>query len=352
MPGKHSRRWVRGGVALGVLAVAGATTAATVAYGGTSQHTPARSTLPPATAQIARQTLLDQQQEDGTLAYGRESSIANRLSGTITALADIGAVVHRGESLYRVDNGPVVLLYGTLPMYRALAPGDEGADVKQFEQELRKLGYKGFTVDTKYDSKTAAAVKKWQKKLGLTQTGTVELGRIVYTVNAVRIATQKVEPGVPAQPGEAVLSTTGTAHVVTVDLAVSDQRLAVKGATVDVALPDNSRVKGTIAKVATVIDTSDSKNPKTEIEVTITLATAGATDNATVKVNFTAAEHKDVLTVPVAALLALAEGGYGVQVVQNGTTRIVAVQTGLYSGGRVEITGSGLEPGMTVGMPT
>jgi membrane fusion protein, multidrug efflux system len=352
MPGKHSRRWVRGGVTLGVLAAAGATTAA-VAYGATDQHTPARSTLPPATAQITRQTLLDQQQEDGTLAFGRESSIANRLNGTITGLADTGAIVHRGEALYRVDNTPVVLLYGSLPTYRALAPGVEGADVKQFEQELRNLGYTGFTVDTKYNSSTAAAVKKWQKALGLTQTGTVELGRVVYAPSEVRIAAQKVEPGDQAQPGEAVLSTTGTARVVTVDLAISDQRLAVNGATVEVMLPDNRNVKGTITKAATVIDTSDSKNPKTEIEVTIKLASGGQNySNATVKVNFTAAERKDVLTVPVAALLALAEGGYGVQVVQNGATRIVAVQTGLYSGGRVEITGSGLEPGMTVGMPT
>lgn len=351
MAGRHSKRWVRGGVAFGVLAVAGTTTA--VAYGRTDHNTPVRSTLPPATAQITRQTLLDQEQQDGTLAYGRESSVANRINGTVTGLADTGSVIHRGETLYRVDNTPVVLLYGTLPMYRALAPGVEGADVEQFERELHDLGYRGFTVDTRYDSDTAAAVKKWQKKLGLSQTGTIELGRIVYAPSEVRIATQKVEPGAQAQPGQAVLSTTGVARVVTVDLAVSDQRLAVAGATVDVTLPDGGKVKGTITSTAPIVDSSDSKNPKTEIEVTISLASGGENySNATVKVNFTAAERKDVLTVPVAALLALAEGGYGVQVVENGTTRIVAVQTGLFSGGRVEITGTGLEPGMSVGMPT
>jgi hypothetical protein len=59
-----------------------------------------------------------------------------------------------------------------------------------------------------------------------------------------------------------------------------------------------------------------------------------------------------VLTVPVAALLALAEGGYGVQVVGGGTTRIVAVQTGLFAGGRVEVTGDGLAEGQTVGVPS
>jgi multidrug efflux system membrane fusion protein len=65
-----------------------------------------------------------------------------------------------------------------------------------------------------------------------------------------------------------------------------------------------------------------------------------------------AGEREDVLTVPVAALLALREGGYGVEVVEGTSTRIVAVDTGLFAGGRVEVTGEGLTEGMTVGMPS
>jgi peptidoglycan hydrolase-like protein with peptidoglycan-binding domain len=336
---------------VGVLAVAGTAAAAAVGFGGAGASTPQRSTLPPATAQVTKQTLIDQQKESGTLGYGRETSVANRLAGTVTALTDVGATVRRGETLFRVDNTPVLLLYGTLPAYRALAPGAEGADVKQFEQELRNLGYTGFTVDEEYDSYTAAAVKKWQKKLGLTQTGTVDLGRVVYASGEVRVATQKVAGGDAGQPGQAVMTTTGTARVVTVQLNVRDQRLATKDATVGVTMPDGKPVAGTITKVATVIDTSG-KDPATKIEVTVALASAveGFTD-AAVDVNFTMAERKDVLTVPVAALLALAEGGYGIQVVDGATTKIVAVQTGLFSGGRVEISGDGLAAGMTVGIP-
>ena len=167
----------------------------------------------------------------------------------------------------------------------------------------------------------------------------------------MRVATHKVDAGGAAQPGQAVLSVTGTARVVTVKLAVRDQRLAKKGATVKVALPDGKQADGTITDVATIIETDD-KDPTTKIEVTVALATAveGFT-NAAVDVTFTASERKDVLTVPVAALLALAEGGYGIQIVEGDTTRTVAVQTGLFSGGRVEISGEGLTAGMTVGMP-
>jgi peptidoglycan hydrolase-like protein with peptidoglycan-binding domain len=337
---------------IGILVVAGAVTVATVGFGGADTGTPQRSTLPPATAHVTKQTLVDAQKQSGTLGYGREASVTNRLPGTITALADIGATLKRGEQLFRVDNTPVVLLYGTLPPYRALGPGTEGADVKQFEQELRSLGYTGFTVDEKYDSNTATAVKRWQKKLGLTQTGLVELGRVLYAPGEVRVATQKVGAGDAAQPGGAVLTTTGTARVVTVKLDVRDQRLAQKDAAVAVYTPDGKQVNGTITRVATVIDTSG-QNPTTKIEVTIALGSAvdGFTD-AAVDVNFTVAQRKDVLTVPVAALLALAEGGYGVQVVDGDATRIVAVQTGLFSGGRVEVSGGGLTEGMTVGMPT
>ena len=349
---RRGRAWRRGGVTVSVLVTAGVVTAAIAGFGGSDPGNAPSSTLPPATAQVTKQTLIDAQKENGTLGYGRETSVANRLGGTVTALADIGVTVKRGATLFRVDNTPVVLLYGTLPVYRALASGTEGDDVKQFERELRNLGYTGFTVDTKYSSYTATAVKKWQKKLGLTQTGTVELGRVVYAPGKVRVATQKVGAGDSAPAGTAVLTMTRTARVVTVNLDVSDQRLATKDATVAVTTPDGKQAGGTITKIATIIDTSGT-DPTTKIEVTIALASpAGGFTDASVDVNFTVAERKDVLTVPIAALLALAEGGYGVQIVEGESTRIVAVQAGLFSGGRVEVSGGGLTEGATVGMAT
>jgi hypothetical protein len=57
---------------------------------------------------------------------------------------------------------------------------------------------------------------------------------------------------------------------------------------------------------------------------------------------------KDVLVVPVGALLALAEGGYGVEIEQNGQRHLVAVKTGLFSNGQVEVSGPGLAAGAKV----
>ncbi|MEH0985973.1 peptidoglycan-binding protein [Micromonospora sp. CPCC 205556] len=340
--------------ALGVVAAVGV-------GGGSGGDAAVADTAPPATAAVTRQTLADAETADGELGYGATRTATSRLAGTITALPATGATVTRGRALYTVDAGPVVLLYGRLPAYRELAPGVEGADVKQFERNLKAFGYAGFTVDDEYTGDTADAVRDWQEDLGLPETGRVDPGRIRYADGPVRVAAHQAEVGDAVQPGQAVLTYTGTSRLVTVELDVDDQRLARRGATVQVVLPDGRRVAGKISKVETVITTGSgggtgqSAEAETKVEVTVTVgdpkALAGF-DHASARVTFTAAEREGVLTVPVTALLALAEGGYGVQVVDGAATRIVAVRTGLFAGGRVEITGEGLAEGTTVGVPT
>ncbi|MEU4481745.1 peptidoglycan-binding domain-containing protein [Micromonospora sp. NPDC023966] len=361
----RSRRRRRGRtslvVASAVVVAAAAGVTAAVAAGGRDGGTAAGGSLPPATAQVTRQTLVDAESFDGELGYGASHRAAPHTGGTVTWLAATGSQVTRGRPLFAVDDAEVVLLYGRLPAYRTLGPGMSGDDVRQFERNLAALGYSGFTADDEYTSATADAVRDWQEDLGLPETGRVELGRVVYAEGAVRVESHEAEPGDPAQPGQAVLSWTGTTRVVTVSLDVDDERLAKKGAKVTVSLPDGKEVAGTVADTETVIETGTDGgaggqgDPETKIEVTVTAADPRALtgfDQASAKVAFTAAERRDVLTVPVAALLALAEGGYGVQLVEGGATRIIAVQTGLFAAGRVEVSGAGLAEGATVGMPT
>ncbi|GAA1840688.1 peptidoglycan-binding protein [Asanoa iriomotensis] len=355
-----SRRRGRGpkiaGGAVTVLAV-GAAAAATIGFGfGDRDAGSPAAALPPATATVNRQTLDDTQTVDGTLGYGDTTTLTGRLGGTVTALPYAGSVIARGKPIYSVDDEPVVLMLGALPAYRALGDGDEGADVKQLEQNLRALGYTGFTVDDEYTSATAEAVRDWQEDLGVDETGRVDLGRVVFAPGAIRVDSVTAKLAGAAGPGQEVLAYTGTSRVITVQLDVADQRLAKTGTAVTVALPDGKRADGKVTRVYTVIEASDDPNgdPETRIEAQVALSDpkAGAgLDVAAVQVTFTAAQHADVLTVPVAALVALAEGGYGVELVEGSTTRYTRVETGLFANGRVEITGDGIAEGVTVGIP-
>lgn len=361
----RKRRRAAGRAALvgaAVLAVGGGVVAATGIGLPSGDKPKAHSTLPPASAQVTKQTLLDTQSESGKLSYGESTTLGGKLSGTVTSLPAPGSVIKRGQELYRIDNTPVVLMYGTLPAYRALTVDTEGADVKQLEQNLRDLGYRGFTVDNEYTDATATAVKKWQKALGFPEsarTGTVDLGRVGYASDAVRVDAVKVTLGESAKPGDAVLTHTGTVRGATVELDVSDVRLAVKGTAVTVELPDGKTVNGKITDTRSKVSEGgngkeDSSSSETKIQVTIAFDSVDPIsdlDQATVEVGFTASKRDNVLTVPVSALLTLSEGGYGVEVVDGGTSRIVAVKTGLFANGQVEISGDGVTEGMTVGVP-
>lgn len=342
-------------VAMVVVVATGTGIALAAAGDGDGGRGPAAG-LPPATAQVTRQTLVDARTEDGELGHGAPTSVTGRLGGTITALPATGAVVERGQALYRVDDTPVVVLHGPLPAYRTLAPGDEGADVAQFEQNLSELGYAGFTVDDTYSTATATAVREWQEDLGLPETGRVEHGRVVYTAGPVRVDSLAADVGDQVQPGGAVLEHTGLSQVVTVELDVDDQRLARPDAPAGITLPDGGTVPGRVVAAETVVVPAEGMEPaSTVVEVTVAAddpAALAALGSASVEVEFTAAQRADVLTVPVAALLALAEGGYGVELVEGATSRIVAVDTGLFADGRVEVGADGLAEGMTVGMPS
>jgi hypothetical protein len=231
-------------------------------------------------------------------------------------------------------------------------------------------------VDETYTAASAEATRSWQADLGLAGTGAVEPGQVVVTPGAVRVAehTARVGDMIGGETGggASVLSYTGTTRLVTVELEVADQALAAKGRTVRLTVPGRGSVNGRISQVGTVATApeptsnapgepaasapggSSSAAADARIEVTVTIAdqkALGSLDAAPVEVDFVSEEREDVLAVPVAALLALADGGYGVEIVEGGTTRIVTVETGMFAAGKVEINAAGIKQGATVGVP-
>lgn len=71
------------------------------------------------------------------------------------------------------------------------------------------------------------------------------------------------------------------------------------------------------------------------------------------EVEITTGTVRDVLVVPVDALLARASGGYAVEVTGPGGHHLVPVSAGVFddAAGLVQVTGSGLAPGQHAVVP-
>jgi peptidoglycan hydrolase-like protein with peptidoglycan-binding domain len=337
-------------IAGAAVATVAAVTAAAYGFGGGPPTTAATApTL--ATVAVTRTTLTQTQQVMGTLDYGAPATVSGG-GGVVTWLPALGAVIRRGEPVYRVDNRPVPLFYGGLPLYRQLRVGDTGEDVREVEQNLAALGYRGITVDASYTAATASAVRKWQKDTGRAPTGVFDPADVVMATE-LRVASLAAHLG-DAADGP-ILAYTGTTRMVRIALDVALQSLVKEGIAATVTLPDGAPVNGTVATVGSVATAGRAPEDPATIAVTVTLADQsrlGALDQAPVGVKLVSATLENVLTVPVVALVALAEGGYGVQVVTGTTSRYVAVQLGMFANGRVQITGEGITEGLLVGVPS
>jgi peptidoglycan hydrolase-like protein with peptidoglycan-binding domain len=306
------------------------------------------------TATIERGTISATQSWDGTLGYGAPVTVKSSAAGTITRLVDPDASLERGDELYWVNERPVTLLLGAVPMYRALGPGQSGIDVRQLEANLAKLGFRGFSVDGTYTASTASAVRAWQRDIGAEQTGTVARADVVFFPNAGRIDALHVSVGDVVSPGVPVVDVSGRDQVAVVEADLVDRDRFDLDAKVTVVLP-GGEVPGTIravrvAKVAPGEGGATEPESILEVEVALDKATDELV-GAPVEVVVALDERSDVLLVPVSALLALAEGGYGLEVVRaDGTTEIVRVDTGLFADGKVEVRGAGIANGTVVGM--
>ncbi len=318
------------------------------------------------TAAIARRSLSARTSLDGTLGYAGDYTVAGQGRGTITWLPAVGQVIHQGQVLYRVDGQPVVLLYGATPVYRALAQGKKaadvsGADVAQLNRDLVALGYASSDdLDPSSDEfswATKAAIKALQEHLGLTQTGKLDLGQILFLPTAARVTSLSATLG--GQASGPVLKATSTRRQVTVNLDAAQQSQIKVGDKVTITLPNGRTTPGRVASVGKVASTptaGSSDSPTVEVDITPTDAAAtGTLDKAPVQVEITTATARNALVVPVNALLALAGGGYAVEVVApDGLHRLVPVSLGLFddAAGLVQVTGSGLAAGQHVVVPT
>jgi len=359
------RRRRRGRIRLGLGAVLAAAVLAGVWWWTANRSTedPAATTGPVATATVERGTISATESWEGTIERGTPLTVQTATAGTVTRLAAQGFPVQQGDVLFHVDEQPVVLLSGAVPMYRDLQPGATGADVAQLETSLAALGYGGFAVDSQYDASTAAAVRAWQQSVGATPTGTVPRGQVIFLAEGGQVDTVHAQVGEMVAPGTRILGIARADQVVNLEAEVDDRDRFTLDTDVTILLPGGDEITGTVTSAAVVLPETPGgppaggEAPDTEaepvVQVQIALGEAAPDElvGAPVEVVVAIDERADVLLVPVTALLALAEGGYGLEVVaDDGTTSIVPVETGLFAEGKVEVESPDITEGTVVGV--
>jgi hypothetical protein len=345
-------------VAAGVVSAWRAGVFSPTASSGSGQGAP-----PPATQPVTRQDLSATTPVTATLGYAGSYSVTGQGGGTLTWLPSAGQVIRQGQALYQTGNGsPVVLLYGSVPDWRALDEGVTGADVSQLNHDLVALGYadRADAVALGWDYyswETAYGVQRLEGHLGVSYPpGSLSLGQVVFEPGALRVAQVTGRLGGPASGP--VLAATSDREVVTIPLDVAQQSEVSAGDGVTVALPDGATTPGVVSSVGTVATTTSGQQGQgstTTIPVYVDLthpSAAGALDQAPVTVNITTASSQGpVLAVPVTALVAQSSGRYVVEVAGQGNTRRwVPVTVGPIfddANGLVQVTGA-LTPGQRV----
>jgi hypothetical protein len=294
-----------------------------------------------------------------TLAQGEASAATYGQNAVYTMLPKVGQIVRRGQRLYAIDGQPAFLFYGGVPASRAFVAGmSVGADVAELNRNLR--GYGAPSGDA-FTAATAVAIERFQSEHHLPATGRLPLGSVVFEPGAVRVTSVTPSEGSPVQPG-AVLAISSIRRVVTIALDASQQTSVKVGDPVLITLPDNSTTPGRVSFVGTVAtapssdqNAGGSSTPTIEVDVAPDdPAATGRLDQAPVDVSITTATARDVLAVPVNALVALAGGGYAVEEAEpTGVRRLVAVDVGLFddAAGLVQVSGSALAAGQRVVVP-
>ena len=371
---------------------------------GTSGRDVVDNADPTGIATVSRRTLSSQSQVGATLGYAGSYTVINQAGGgssggagaavgggasasgggggspaVFTSLPWLGKKVGPGQVLYRVNGDPVVVLTGRIPAYRGLSEGMTGADVRQLNADLVALGYAtrneiAPTAD-EFSWETADALERLQAHVGVAESGTLALGDAVFLPAAIRVTGLDVMLGGSATAGMPVLTATSTRREVTIALDPSQQSLVRVGDRVEITLPNNRATPGVITNVGKVASTSSSSpsGPSSESSgsgggatvssgsPTITVvvrpahpARTGSWDQAAVEVTVISATAKNVLAVPVAALLALETGGYAVEEVSaSGVHLLVRVRLGLFddAAGLVQVSGPAVAAGQRVVVP-
>jgi membrane fusion protein, multidrug efflux system len=269
-------------------------------------------------------------------------------SATLTSLLGVGATASRGTVLYTADEQPVVALIGDLPAWRTLEQGvDDGADVRQLEENLVALGYGAdLDVDETFTADTAAAVEAWETDLGrAAPDGTVTIGDVVFLTAPGDVLGHEAAVGNTLDAGSPVLAIGSEQRIVVADVDATEAGGWTLGSTVELEWSDTTTTDGTV--IGTGRDVTDGQ---VELIVAVGTGAGERRSGAEATVTLVDARREGLVSVPVAAVID-DRGSPAVRVAQaDGPDHVVPVETGLVADGWVEIK-AGLDGGEEIRLP-
>ena len=346
---------------------------------------------PPAsliTVAVRERTLTATVNAQGTVAYGAPKPLT--LTGSVATGGDAAAApivtkapvadrtLREGDVLLEVSGRPVLVLVGTVPMYRTLSRGSVGDDVRQVRAALRRLlPGRGVARSGAVDTSVLNALARWYGKRGYEITGptaeqraqlrqleadpaaaaelaefrttygdSVPSGEILFLPRLpVRLTEVKVRPGAPASGVVGTVADPGL--IVNGTVSPDDADLIKVGMRATLLHPAGDTFAATVSGMGAAVaapreegapeqeeaGTPIRLEPKDEAKLR---PLVGEAFKVSITVGGTG--HK-VLSVPVAAVYTASDGQARVTVQdQGGRIRDVPVEAGLSTGGFVQIT--------------
>ena len=337
--------------------------------------------LPPTTLELAQaQSSLDSatQKRMALDIPPTALELQQSLKNLSSAQASLKSALQKKQDLKEGPSG-AILLYGSKPSWREFKLGmSDGIDVLQLKENLLVLGYgtlNELELDDKFTQGVEDSIARMQKDYGFQETGRFAFGEVLFVPGPSFIEASQTFPSVgvaisqnstlvfltPMQEVETKIADDGgfseviaSLQGVSTQIDVSDQELLSVGSEVEIELPDEQIIMGTVSLVGevAVIPQDGQGNPYLEVEIDLLEGIDYRRwTGAQVNISATKSVASNVLAAPVTSLLALLGGGYALEVVDSGTSRLVAVEIGTYADNWVEVRGAGLDENTEVIIP-
>ncbi len=279
----------------------------------------------------------------------------NRAMGVVTSInVAPGDEISQGGTLYTVNLRPVVIASGSVPSFRDIGLGTHGDDVRQLQQMLTDLGFYRGAIAGEAGGVTEAAIRAWQKSMGVEQTGVVLSGDVVFVPTLptrLIVEPEIVERGSTLSGGEPTIAALPDSPSFRVPVTDAQAAMMPSGTRVDITSPQGNTWTAYAAE-----QTRDDTTGTVNIALT---APAGGTicgdscaeipiagEPSLLSARIVTVESVAGLVVPSSALVSSADGT--LQLIDDEGTRITVTVLGSARGMSVV---EGATEGMKVRVP-